>query len=195
VFSNEDYLADLLAEAGLVSADQISRARQSLSGRETLIENLLGNTHLTQEDVAHTLAANASVPFVKLTDFTYDLEITETVTDDVAKRFRVIPVQDDGLYLTVAVADPLDFEMLDSLPHVIGREINLVCATPKDIEIHLNQIYGVEPSKAADGGLTISSGDAEAGLSGDDAPNIKPVFQRLTGAFPLPASDVPNYHR
>jgi len=105
VFSNEDYLADLLAEAGLVSADQITRSRQMLSGRETLIENLLATTSLTQEDVAHTLAANANVSFVTLSEFKFDLGITETTTDEVAKRYRVIPVMDDGLYLTVAVAE------------------------------------------------------------------------------------------
>ncbi|MEO0018475.1 MAG: hypothetical protein RLZZ522_1758 [Verrucomicrobiota bacterium] len=192
MFSNEDYLADLLAEAGLVSADQISRARSTLSGRETLIENLLTNTHLSQDDVAHTLAVNAGVPFVKLTDFTFDVGITETISDEVARRYRVIPVQDDGLYLSVALADPLDFEMLDSLPHVIGREINIVCATPKDIENHLSQIYGVEVSKATDptAGLTVTGGDAEAGAEGDDAPIIRLVFQTLTEAFRLRASDI-----
>ena len=191
MFSNEDYLADLLAEAGLVSADQISYARNSLSGRETLIEHLLATTHLSQEGVAHTLAVNAGVPYVKLTDFNYDLGITETISDDVARRYRVIPVLDDGLYLTVAVIDPLDFEMLDSLPHVIGREINIVCATPKDIDIHLSQIYGVEVAKKdPTNELTITTGDAEAGADGDDAPIIRLVFQTLTEAFRLRASDI-----
>ena len=191
MFSNEDYLADLLAEAGLVSAEQISYSRSALSGRETLIEHLLSTTHLSQEDVARTLATNAGIPFVKLADFTYDLGITETIADEVAKRYSVIPVQDDGVYLTVAVADPLDFEMLDSLPHVIGREVNLTCATPKDIAQHLSQIYGVEAAKSGDStGLTITTGDAEAGIEGDDAPIIKLVFQTLTEAFRLRASDI-----
>ena len=190
MFSNEDYLADLLAEAGLVSAEQINYARSALSGRETIVEHLLANTSLSQDDVARTLAANAGIQFVRLADFTYDLGLTETVSDEVAKRYRVIPVQDDGVYLTVAVADPLDFEMLDSLPHVIGREVNLACATPKDINQHLSQIYGVEASKAGDLGLTISTEDAEAGSHGDDAPIIRLVFQTLTEAFRLRASDI-----
>ena len=190
MFSNEDYLADLLAEAGLVSAEQIIYARSALSGRETIVEHLLSTTSLSQDDVARTLAANAGIQFVRLADFTYDLELTETVSDEVAKRYRVIPVQDDGVYLTVAVADPLDFEMLDSLPHVIGREVNLACATPKDIIQHLSQIYGVEAGKAGDLGLTISTEDAEAGSHGDDAPIIRLVFQTLTEAFRLRASDI-----
>ncbi|MEI6674755.1 MAG: ATPase, T2SS/T4P/T4SS family [Verrucomicrobiota bacterium] len=192
MFSNEDYLADILAEAGLVTAEQIAYARTALSGRDSLIDQLLATTQLTQEDVARTLAANAGIPFVKLSDFTFDSALIESISDEVAKRYRVIPVQDDGLYLTVAVADLLDFELLDSLPHVIGRQINLTCATPKDIDHHLSQIYGIAAVKSTAplDGLSITTGDAEAGLEGDDAPIIKLVFQTLTEAFRLHASDI-----
>jgi type IV pilus assembly protein PilB len=192
VFSNEDYLADLLAEAGLVTTDQITHARNALSGRQTLIEYLLSTTTLSQDDVARTLANNAGIPFIRLADFTFDLTITETITDDIAKRYKVIPVHDDGLYLTVAVADLLDFELLDSLPHVIGRQINLNCATPKDIDEHLRQIYGVAVGNSDDPmrGLTITTGDVEGAAAGDDAPIIKLVFQTLTEAFRVNASDI-----
>jgi hypothetical protein len=61
VFSNEDYLAELLAEAGMVSYDEVAHARDSLSGSETIIEHLLSHTHLTEESVAQTLAANAGI--------------------------------------------------------------------------------------------------------------------------------------
>ena len=78
MFSNEDYLAELLAEAGMVSPDEVARARNALSGSETIIEHLLAHTHLTQEGVAQTLAANAGIPFVRLSDVTFDPGITET---------------------------------------------------------------------------------------------------------------------
>ena len=70
VFSNEDYLAELLAEAGMVSTDDVAGARRLLSGSQTIVEHLLANTSLTQEDVARTLAANASIPFLRLGDVT-----------------------------------------------------------------------------------------------------------------------------
>ena len=46
--------------------------------------------------------------------------------------------------LTVAVADPLDFEVLDGLPHIIGRQINPVCATASAIDLIISQNYGGE---------------------------------------------------
>jgi type II secretory ATPase GspE/PulE/Tfp pilus assembly ATPase PilB-like protein len=191
VFSNEDYLAELLAEAGMVSADDLANARRALSGSETIVEHLLANTSLTQEDVARTLAANASIPFLRLGDVTFDPNITESISDETANRYRVIPVQDEGLALTVAIADPLDFETLDALPHIIGRELNLVCATRDDIQEHLRQFYGgAAVGSAGDGGLKITTGDTEAGDTGDDAPIIRLVLQTLSEAFRVRASDI-----
>jgi type IV pilus assembly protein PilB len=192
VFSNEDYLAELLAEAGLVSHDEIAHARDSLSSSETIIERLMAHTHLTQEGVAQTLAANAGIPFVRLTDVSFTPGITETVSDETARRYRVIPVDDDGLTLTVAVADPLDFETLDTLPHIVGRELNLVCATRQDITDHLRQLYNIDAGSTAGdmSGFSVMTGDSEAGDTGDDAPIIRLVLQMLSEAFRLRASDI-----
>ncbi len=192
MFSNEDYLAQLLAEAGMVSADDVARARDALSGSETIVEHLLEHTHLTQEGVAQTLAANAGIAFVRLGEVTFDPGITEAISEENAKRYRVIPVEDDGLALTIAIADPLDFEALDTLPHIIGRELNLVCATQQDIQDHLKQFYhGGETAGATDAeGFSVTTGDAEAGDSGADAPIIRLVLQMLSEAFRVRASDI-----
>jgi type II secretory ATPase GspE/PulE/Tfp pilus assembly ATPase PilB-like protein len=191
VFSNEDYLAELLTEAGMVSAEEVAQARSSLSGGETIVEHLLAHTALTQDEVAKTLAANAGIPFIRLADHTFDPGITETISDEVAKRFRVIPVLDEGLTLTIAIADPLDFEALDTLPHAIGRELNLVCVTQQDIQEYLRQFYHTEEAAtSAVDGYSVTGGDAEAGPGGEDAPIIKLVMQSLTEAFRLRASDI-----
>jgi type II secretory ATPase GspE/PulE/Tfp pilus assembly ATPase PilB-like protein len=191
VFSNEDYLAELLAEAGVVSAAELAQARNALSGGETIVEYLLAHTALSQEDVAKTLASNAGIPFIRLADVAFDPGITETISDEIAKRYRVIPVQDEGLTLTIALADPLDFESLDSLPHVIGRELSLVCVTQQDIQEHLRQFYDTgEAASAAAAEYSVTGGDAEAGPSGSDAPIIRLVMQLLTEAFRLRASDI-----
>ncbi len=189
MFSNEDYLAELLAEAGMVSFDDLEQARNSLSGGETIVEYLLSKTALKQEDVATTLAANAGIPFIRLGEVTLDAAVMSSVPDDVAKRYRIIPVQDDGLTLTIALADPLNFEALDSLPHALGREIDMVCVTQNDIDEHLRQFYNAKGSALEDA-FAVAGGDSEAGPSANDAPIIKLVMQLLTEAFRLKASDI-----
>ena len=191
MFSNEDYLAELLTEAGLVSADQVAGANNALSGNQSLIEYLLAHTSLTESDVAETLAANAGIQFLQLGDVEFEPSISSAIPGDVAKRYRVVPVMDDGTYLTVAIADPLDFEVLDTLPHVLGRELNLTCAGVTDIRNHLKEFYGgTVDAGPGNGGLTVTTGDSEAGADASDAPVIKLVNQTLTEAFRLRASDI-----
>jgi type II secretory ATPase GspE/PulE/Tfp pilus assembly ATPase PilB-like protein len=190
VFSNEDYLAELLAEAGMVSIDDVSSVRSAISGAETVVEYLLAHNYLTQEEVARTLATNAGVPFIRLADVAFDPAITASISDDIARRYRVIPLQDEGFALTIALADPLDFEALDTLPHVIGRELNLVCVTHQDIQDHLRQLYPSSDAAASSGDeFSVTGGDDEAGPTGD-APIIRLVMQLLTEASRLRASDI-----
>jgi len=190
VFSNEDYLLELLAEAGLVSANQIDEARNAISGGQSVIEYLLGNSTLSEEDIANTMAANAGIPFIRLSEMSFDPTITESVSEDVVRRYKVLPVVDDGTTLSLAVADPLNFDMLDSLPHLIGRDLNYYCATHQDIKEHIRQFYGMDQSGSSDHiGFSVTSADGE-GATGDDAPIIRLVYQTLTEAFRLRASDI-----
>ena len=149
MFSNEDYIAELLAEAGIVTEQQIQDARSALSGQETLVENLIANQVLTEQQAAQTLAANASVPFVNLSGMQLEPSVITGISDETAKRYKAVAIADDGSFLTVAVADPLDFEALDSLPHVIGRELNFACATFTQIKNHLLKFYNAGDALSA----------------------------------------------
>jgi type II secretory ATPase GspE/PulE/Tfp pilus assembly ATPase PilB-like protein len=78
------------------------------------------------------------------------------------------------------------------LPHIIGRELNLVCATQQDIKEHLRHFYRLgEASGSTDAaGFAVTTGDTEASDVGDDAPIIRLVLQMLSEAFRVRASDI-----
>jgi len=192
VFSNEDYLADLLVDADVLTSEQLQEARSALTRGETIIRHLIATGIITEEQTSETLASNAGVPFVIIHQLNLDPSIITSISDDIVRRYRAIPIADDGMFLTVAVADPLNFETLDSLPHVTGRELNFACATDTDIKNHLRQFYHVEEEtkKPTNDGFQISTGDSEAGVEANDAPIIRLVQQTLTEAFRLRASDI-----
>jgi type II secretory ATPase GspE/PulE/Tfp pilus assembly ATPase PilB-like protein len=192
VFSNEDYLADLLVDAGILTAQQLDENRSVLTLGSTIIKHLIATGSVSEEQVSETLASNAGVPFVAIHQLTLDPSIITAIPDGIVQRYRAIPIADDGSFLTVAVADPLNFETLDSLPHVTGRELNFACATPTDIQNHLRQFYHVEEekNKSTSDEFQISTGDSEAGVEAGDAPVIRLVQQTLTEAFRLKASDI-----
>jgi type IV pilus assembly protein PilB len=192
VFSNEAYLLELLVESGTVTSDQIQGAYGHLRPDETVLEHMLGTGEVSQENVARVLAANVGTDFIDLEHTPIPPDVFELIPEDVARRFRVVPVAFDGLYLTVAVADPLDFEALDTLPHVLNREVNMVCATATAIKALIRQNYGGEEDKnaAVDERIQVGGDGADADTELGDAPIIRMVYGILMEAFKMRASDI-----
>lgn len=185
VFSNEDYLLQLLTESGLVSDHVIDSVRQS-SGSASVIEKLIQQGHVGQAEVAQVLASSNSLPYVDLAQLTVPPHVANSVPDEIARRYKTVPVDDDGYILTLAVADPLDFETLDSLPHVLEREVAFVVATPAAIHTYLKDFYGATDADQVPGS------DIEGMDTGDDAdaPIIRLVLGIIVEAFNQRASDI-----
>lgn len=191
MYSNEDYLLELLTEAGLVSVEEIETVRSQLKGRESVVERLIGGGRISEEQVAQISAQSSSMDYIDLEHTAISPDMFEKIPDDIARRFRAVPVADDGTYLTVAIADPLDFEVLDSLPHILGREINAICATASAIAHVIHQNYGGDTSEGAAGEqFTVVSAEGNEEASADDAPIIKMVSTILLESFKMKASDI-----
>ena len=190
MYSNQDYLSELLVEAALVSPEAVEEHRQALNVNEGIVDHLLANGIVAEEGVSGVIATNAGTDFIDVGAMEIAPEIFETVPKDVAERYRAVPIMDDGSFLTVAVVDALDFELLDSLPHVLGREVNFVCATASSINELLKEAYDVEEGDDSANTVKVIGADGEETIEADDAPIIKLVSNLLTDAFKMRASDI-----
>ena len=144
MYSNQDYLSELLVERGTVTPEEITKARDGVSPNQGVVDLLVAVGDVTEEQVAQTIAESAGTDYVDLGGHPFTEQVFQAMDVEVAQRFQAVPLQDDGTYMTVAVADALDFETLDSLPHVVGREVNFVSSTPSAITKVLHDNYGVE---------------------------------------------------
>jgi type II secretory ATPase GspE/PulE/Tfp pilus assembly ATPase PilB-like protein len=188
VYSNEDYLLELIIESGLINHDDVAAARSQLTGAESVIERLIRENRVTEDQVAQVCAQSSSMEFIDLRSTAISPDMFDHIPEDVARRFRVVPVMDDGYALTVAISDPLNFEVLDTLPHVIGREINPICATGSAIDQCIQINYGGLVLQEEEGDEEFSFGD-EAGDE-SDAPIIRMVQQIFSEALKVRASDI-----
>jgi type IV pilus assembly protein PilB len=180
VFSNEDYLVQLLVEAGLISDDTANSAQNS-PGSGTAVEKLINSGAISQEEIAQCLAQNNALEYYDLANASIDPVVSEAISNEMACRYKVVPVYDNGYSLFVAIADPLDFETLDSLPHVLARDVQFVVSTPEAITHILKSIYG-----AVDPATQVEDTSSEDG----DAPIIRLVINMLAEAYNQRASDI-----
>jgi type IV pilus assembly protein PilB len=190
VAQNDDYILEILLETGLISKSQVERAQEEKGERETATEALMRLGIASQEDVSRALASHAAMDFVDLTQVAISEEAIAFVPADVAKRFRVVPIAQGETGLMVAIADPLNFDTLDSLHHLLQRDLEFVCATPDSIKEALSKYYGISDEVAEE--VQISGEAQTLGVEGEggEAPIIKMVTMMLLEAHNMRASDI-----
>jgi general secretion pathway protein E/type IV pilus assembly protein PilB len=197
VAQNEEYILEILLETSLITQPQLDRAKAGRRGAATVTETLIAQEVVTQEDVTRALAAHAAMDFVDLSQMAVSEAAIQMVPKDVAKRYKVCPVAESETGLMIAVSDPLNFEVFDSLQHLLPHQLEFVCATPESIHTAIRKYYGTADEAADElaehlGGEISFSGEGMGTAEGDtaDAPIIKMVTMMLLEAYNLRASDI-----
>lgn len=188
---------------GYLTGNQVTSARQDADATgEGVVDTLLTKGLLTPTVVAQAKAASTGVEFVPLGEMKLPDEVIAAVPRHIAKRYGAIPVRLDGSSVTIALADPSDFDTLDGLQHSLNMEITAAVATPDDIEVALNRYYGGNKSDDVSKMIQdITEGEVEVGglgaLEADDgstvdadAPIIKLVNSLIVEAYKMRASDI-----
>ena len=188
MYSNEEYLLQLLQEAGLITDKEIATGRGMKKPHESLLEALIKSGVVSDEQIAQTVAVSSGMEFIDLIGYAVNPEMKNIVPQEVARRYKVAPLGMNGTALQLAVPDPYDFETLDALPHVLQPEIEFFCSTPSLIRTLLSNLYGNEQDIAD---TIFKGGSMGEGISGaNDAPIIKLVTNMLMEGFKNRASDI-----
>ena len=186
MYSNEEYLLQLLEEADLIDQRKIATAKGQKKPAESLVDALIKTGAVSDEQVAKTLATNYGVEFVDLHGYVPSPDMKNFVPEEVARRYKIAPLGVESGRLQVAVGDPSDLETLDALPHVLTPDIDFFCSTPGLIRTVLSALYGGE----ADLAETLIRGSGTGGEGANDAPIIKLVTNCLIEGFKSRASDI-----
>lgn len=183
MFSDEEYLLQLLEDNGAVLSSEIEDARSQAQGGEGAVGALIRTGIISEEQVAQLAAFNTGMEFVDLGELAPDTDAVEMLPADAARRYQAIPLSFDGTFLRVAIADPFDLQTIDSLPHAVrGGEIELVVAPATQIQHAIDQAYGAAESAVAMA-VGVETGD-------EDAPIIRLVQQTLQDAIRSRTSDI-----
>ncbi len=197
--ANDDYILEILIENSLVTKTQVNEAREAVKPGKTLIQVLMDQGIITQEDVSRAVASNAAMDFVSLDGIIVSGDVLSLITAEVARRYRAVPVAFTELGgVVVAVDDPLNFDTLDAIQAVLGREVEFLCTTPDSMKSALMKYYGTAEDAVASmenmaGSIQIGGQAVDVeGVAGEvgDAPIIKLVTMMLLEAYNSRTSDI-----
>ncbi len=189
-------LADVLLEEGLITEEQLQRAQSEQERKGRSLGRVLIELGLVKEtDLVAALARQVGLEFVDLSDHSIDPSAASLISDQVARRYRALPIAFEDSRLVVAMSDPSNVFALDDIRTITGLEVKPVVATAADIDSAIRK-YGAFEQSAED---MASEASAEHGEAADlsemeaaveDAPIVKLVNLLITQAVADRASDI-----
>lgn len=143
-------LGDLLVDAGLITQEQLNHALQiQRSTGKKLGELLIDENFLTEGQIIEVLEFQLGIPHMDLEKHFIDPEIPRMISENLARRYILIPVKKDRGKITVAMADPLNIFAMDDVKIATGLEVTPVIATKDAINSAIDQYYGKQDAEQA----------------------------------------------
>jgi type IV pilus assembly protein PilB len=134
-----------LINRNILTVDQavdIEKALNSGDGSQTLASYLVENGFLSEEDLAKALSDHYQIPYISISDYEIEREILESVSEEMARRYKIIPLDRTDKLLTVALVDPENIHHLDEIKLKTKMDVMPVISLPKEIEAAIDKYYG-----------------------------------------------------
>jgi type IV pilus assembly protein PilB len=144
-------LGTQLIQKGVISEDQlrIALTEQKRSG-VPLGKLLISLGFVTEATVREALSENLNQQSTDLTGMVVDASAIKMITKDVAKRYRVFPLEFDKnkRNLILAMSDPSNIIVIDQISAMLGKDITVtpMLASESEIMRSIDQYYGFELS-------------------------------------------------
>ena len=189
-------LCGLLVDAGKLMSPDVDRAlrlQREQDSWERIGSVLIKLGLVSESDVAECLAGQLGLDLVDRADFPDEVPGESDIEQRFLKRNKALILAEDNDELTVAMADPLDEYVLESLSLCSGKNIIPRLGIPSEIEAALDNLYDGTGSAGAatDGEVAQYYDDVEQlkELAGE-APVIKLVNQLIQKAAESGSSDI-----
>ena len=184
----DDQVLEVLLDQFRVSKEQVQQARED-HPETPVLQALLADGAVQPRDINEAIAFINNLSFVDLEDeetVARIRQLQELIPGDVARRHRILPVQQSDHGIQVAIGDPMNFEAFDTVPILLKTEVEFLYADPESLEALLADIYPRQ-----DGLLAAGTEEEAAGVTGeDDAAIIVLVQDFLKKAQEMRASDI-----
>ena len=178
-------LGQILIEEGLLNEEQLQRALSARSEKNQLLGRVLIDLGLVKEaDLVGALAKQLGLQFVDLSDIVVDSNAASLIPEQVARRYRALPVGFDDSRLIVAMADPANLFALDDIRTITGMEVKPVVATAADIESAIRK-YGAF-DESVESMASAASEQADEEIVVPDVSGHDEVVERALAGFRMP---------
>ncbi|HDS03226.1 MAG TPA: type II secretion system protein GspE, partial [Firmicutes bacterium] len=200
-------IGTMLRTVGLIDDAQLQRAlEEQKRTHETIGTILVKLGFISETDLTNTLGKQLGVASVDLSHFEIDANVLRIIPEDIARKYKVIPLHRMGYTLTLAMSNPTNVQAIDDIKFRTSYNIEPVVAAETSIMKAIDSYYGTgasdmsEISDALDEEMDLTEfeviededdvSEQELLSQVEDEPVVKLVQQLIAKAVMDKASDI-----
>jgi type IV pilus assembly protein PilB len=136
-------LGELLLRERVLTPEQLRSALDMQREKSIPLQTAIVSLGLvTEEDMAQALSRQLGYPYIDLDQFEVYPDVVNLIPVDIAKKYLIMPIHRIRSFLTLAMVDPTDLEVIEDIRFRTGLSIQPVIASESGIMNAINKYYG-----------------------------------------------------
>ncbi len=188
-------LGEMLIERGQIGQEDLERALEIQKERGDKLGKILVDLgFIAMRDVLAALSEQLGVPMATLDEPPPDSPEIQDLSPRFMRQCHFLPVAIDDSSVTLAMADPLDFDTISAVRTFCGLKVRTALAAEQEILDAIDKYYG-ESDKQPGFGAELDAAEAGENLEqlrdmASEAPVIRLVNTMIAQAIEKRASDI-----
>lgn len=138
----QNSIEDILLSQGVLKPDQVSAIKmESINSGQSPEKIIMEHNFASNQQIMQARAQIIGVPFVNLQTKAISSEVLNFIPEPVARRYKLIPFGRSEDTLQIAMADPLDLQVIEFLEKKTHLKISRYLSLPEDILKAISEQY------------------------------------------------------
>ena len=135
-------LGEILVHYKIITPEQLEEGLKIQKNREKRIgEILIDLGRVTQDEINWVLGKQLNLPYVQVNIGNIDIQLSKSISEDILRKFKAMPIMELNDELVIAMGDPTDEEAIEAIKEITKRKLKYVLASFKNIDETINQIF------------------------------------------------------
>ncbi|HSR13854.1 MAG TPA: ATPase, T2SS/T4P/T4SS family, partial [Thermodesulfobacteriota bacterium] len=135
-------LGEILFNYSLITKEQLAKGIEEQKRTNRRMGEVLTELgFVSEEKLARALSAQLGIPYVDLNTVVVEPEAIDLLPEKLARKNLALPLGVDRRFITVVLADPLDFEAIHDISFATNREVRPTIAPIKEIKAAIRRFY------------------------------------------------------
>ena len=135
-------LGELLLDSHLITQEQLDEALALQKEWGGLLGQILVSLrYISEEAIAQALTAQYGFPYLPLTGYEIDSDMSKIIPPHVAMQYGLIAVDRVGSILTIAMSNPLNQQAVEDVETITGYKVQIFVTTSTDIANAIKEVY------------------------------------------------------